>query len=973
MAVVYAATPLAIRVADRLEFYDRPVGYKAHGSPTPYLGGAAVIAGFLVAVMALAGAWERTLPLLGGVVAMWAIGTWDDRRTVRPLVRVTLEVAIAATLWQLGLGWELGAGAAVDLAVTAFWIVAVVNAFNLFDNMDGATPSMGTVAAAGLSVLGIAQGNTWLAVTAAALCGACAGFLPHNLRSPARIFLGDGGSMPIGFAIAALTMIGVSESAVEWQSLAMGLLFVGVPALDTTLVMISRRRRGVSLLTGGRDHLTHRAHQRLLTARAVAIALGSAQATTSALAIVALRGGSSAIVAAVCVYIVGAAIVIAVLDSRWAPAEVPPAAAGSAPAARRLRARRRGLTVAAVVVLIATLSISPFFRGYYDSAIWAPAGLALVVLLTAGVIGRPPRISRPAMLVLAGVTGLAVLSLASALWADSIQQAVASGNRWLVYAALTGLLLVVIRTETAATWAMGTMGAVVLIEAVVALVRMSGADGPELFLAGRLDEPLGYINGQAAYHLLGLWCLLAVAEQRRWPLLAGAGMAGTVVLAAMLLLAQSRGIVLATATSVLVVLAVVPGRARRAWALLAVAVAITAAAPALLDVYSSGRESRPDPATVDSAVRAAVVAAAAAGVIWALACFAAARVAWPQTRVRAGTVAVFGALGLAAVGIGVAERTAVTDELSRQYDAFTRVGDTPAADESSTRLTSGSGNRYDYWRIAVRAWQGRPALGVGAGNYDGPYFARRTTAEDVRQPHSIELQALSELGLVGAALLALVVAGLAWGAGGIAAAARSSRAARFQAVAAVGCVAAWLSHTSVDWLHLLPGVTGMALVAAVVLVRVRDPLPAPTAARPASRSGLVLAVAASVVLAATGLTLSRQWLAERYQRQAEAALAARPADALRLADRSLRLDREAVGAYYVKAAALARFEEARAARAALEEAARREPGDFVTWALLGDLATRTGDRVQARRDYRRALRLNPRDRALKRHLEQVGG
>src|SRR5918997_580954 len=208
---------------------------------------------------------------------------------------------------------------------------------------------------------------------------------------------------------------------------------------------------------------------------------------------------------------------------------------------------------------------------------------------------------------------------------------------------------------------------------------------------------------------------------------------------------------------------------------------------------------------------------------------------------------------------------------------------------------------------------------------------------------------------------------------GIAAAARSSRAARFQAVAAVGCVAAWLSHTSVDWLHLLPGVTGMALVAAVVLVRVRDPLPAPTAARPASRSGLVLAVAASVVLAATGLTLSRQWLAERYQRQAEAALAARPADALRLADRSLRLDREAVGAYYVKAAAPARFEEARAARAALEEAARREPGDFVTWALLGDLATRTGDRVQARRDYRRALRLNPRDRALKRHLEQVGG
>src|SRR5215217_8092782 len=316
VAVVYAATPLAIRVANRLQFYDHPVGYKAHGSPTPYLGGTAVVTGFVVAVVALAGHWERTLPLLAGVVAMWGVGTWDDRRTVTPAVRITLEVGLAAGLWWLGLGWELGLGALVDVAVTAFWIVAVVNAFNLFDNMDGATPAMGTVAAAGLATLGVAQGNTWLAVTAAALCGACAGFLPHNLSSPARIFLGDGGSMPIGFAVGALAMIGVSESAVEWQSLAMGLLFVGVPAMDTLLVMVSRTRRRVSLLTGGRDHLTHRTHARLCTALA-----------------------------------------IAALDAGYDPAQ---------PAAAATVGRRRGIDwtgVLLVVPLAAGLAASPFFGG----------------------------------------------------------------------------------------------------------------------------------------------------------------------------------------------------------------------------------------------------------------------------------------------------------------------------------------------------------------------------------------------------------------------------------------------------------------------------------------------------------------------------------------------------------------------------------------------------------------------------------
>src|SRR4051812_16602305 len=115
LAVVYWTTPLAIRLADRFEFYDRPAGYKGHLRPTPYLGGTAVVCGFAAAALVLGGTWDRTLPLVLGVLIMWTVGTIDDRRNLTPGLRVALETGVAAALWALGLGWHLGAGGAFDL------------------------------------------------------------------------------------------------------------------------------------------------------------------------------------------------------------------------------------------------------------------------------------------------------------------------------------------------------------------------------------------------------------------------------------------------------------------------------------------------------------------------------------------------------------------------------------------------------------------------------------------------------------------------------------------------------------------------------------------------------------------------------------------------------------------------------------------------------------------------------------------
>ncbi len=971
MAIVYAATPVAIRLAAHFDFYDQPVGYKGHAAPTPYLGGAAVITGFVVTVLALASHPRQSLPVLGGVVVLWAVGTLDDRRLVAVWQRLVVEVALAAMLWAAGLGWSLGLGSVVDLLATAFWVVAVVNAFNLFDNMDGASSTMACVVAAAVAVLGLVESDVWLVATGAALCGACLGFLPHNLSRPsARIFLGDGGSMPIGFAIAALVMIGASSAAAEWQALVMGLLLVGVPALDTCLVMVSRRRRGVSILTAGRDHLTHRTRSRLRTARASVAALGAAQALLAALALVAVRGGPGLLVPVVLAYLVAMAVLIAVLDAEprtevAVPGEgareegagegMPLAAPGEAAPAEPATSWPALVVLAAAGV---AFGLSPFAGGFYDSSIWAPAGLGLLIVLTAALIAGPVRLPRRAVVAAAAIAALALLSLASALWTDSIEQALVEGNRLLIYAAALALFVVLLRSDRGAVLALAAFAVAAAVVAGSVLAGLLRGD-ETLFLGGRLNEPLGYINGQASFFVLAFWPCLALAERRRSrPGFAGLGLAAATLFAGLTVLGQSRGAVLAGALSLLVVLALLPGRLRRIVALLVSAACLAPAMPQLLDVYRSagaGQELR-------GAGVALLLAAVAAGFAWELLVAFEERASATGIRARRAVAAGVAALAVAGAVAAVVSADRIAGFADRQYMAFVTLGG-PRGEPTASRLASGAGNRYDYWRVAADAWRAHPVAGVGAGGYDKPYFAQRTTSEDIRQPHSLPLQLLAELGIVGALLfvaaLVLVAAG-AWR--------RILDGARAPVVvAALGVVTAWLVHTSVDWMHLLPGLTGVALLGAAVLLRPaggEGPSAGPATAAPGGRARLAPAILVGVAITIAALSLSRQGLSEHYVDRARAALAGDPSRALVEANRALRLDREAIAAYYAKAAALARFGEGDAARGVLLDATRREPRNFVTWALLGDLSVRQGDLREARANYRRAARLNPNDPGL---------
>lgn len=314
IALSLAATPLAQRAAVRLGFLDHPREYRQHARSTPYLGGTAVLAAWAVSAIAFGDLLGRYWPILAGAGLLWAMGTIDDKVALPAGPRILLQVGVALLLWATDLGWDLIAGELPDLALTVLWVVGLTNAANLMDNLDGAAGSSALVAAAGIGALAAGQGEPILGAIALALSGACGGFLPFNLSSPSRIFLGDGGSAPIGFVLAACVM-SIPAPHYGWVTVLAAVPLVGVFVLDTTLVVVSRLRRHEPILTGARDHLSHRLLGWLGSPRRVACALAGTQAVLAVIAIILYSVGEAALVAVAVIYLVAAAGLIGALEA----------------------------------------------------------------------------------------------------------------------------------------------------------------------------------------------------------------------------------------------------------------------------------------------------------------------------------------------------------------------------------------------------------------------------------------------------------------------------------------------------------------------------------------------------------------------------------------------------------------------------------------------------------------------------------
>jgi hypothetical protein len=789
--------------------------------------------------------------------------------------------------------------------------------------------------------------------------------------------------MPLGFIVAALVANVAHSAAPSSLSLLVGFVLVGIPALDTCLVIVSRRRRHVSILTGGQDHLTHRTRARMMTARRVVLVLGSAQALLSSLVIFASRESSVTLVYIVLAFIVCAAVTIVALEQSTVVAStgaIAPIGADDAVPRQSARSPRRELPALALALLGVGAGVSALFSAYYDSGVWIPIGLGLVVVAASAAIARPPGLTRPVVLTLGGLSGLGLWSLLSGGWAQAVEQTTTEANLWFTYAALFLLLVVLIRRPRHATVLLAAVGAGIAIVAVSVLVRLLGGDPGTLFIGGRLNSPLGYVNGQACVFAMGCWLGLALAE-RREPVLAGVGAASAVALGGLTLLSQSRGAAIATLAAIVVALVVIPGARRRLLALTLIGAGIAAASGSVLHVYSVGQTGLAPASAVHSAAAAIIASAAGAGIVWALVVWAeralGRRGGAATVMLRRCATAAAAAVLIVPAGVALVRASSIEHTVSTQWHAFVHLSDaTPgqASTGASTRLLSGAGNRYDYWRIAWHVFTGDPVAGVGAGNYTDAYFRERHTQEAIQNPHSLELQVLSELGLVGGVLLALLLGGVALGARRLRAAARSSPGARTTMVAATGIAVVWLTNTSGDWMHLLPGVTAIALAAAAVLCRGLV-----GAGETAERSNLVasrgrasrfpsLAAAAAVafVLAVGGASLLRAGLTRHYLDTARADLAKHPAAAIASAGKAIRLDSANLDAYYVRAAGFARFNNAAAARATLLKAVQQDPGNFVTWTLLGDLEVRAGHLTAAKQYYGRAHQLVPNDPAVAR-------
>jgi UDP-GlcNAc:undecaprenyl-phosphate/decaprenyl-phosphate GlcNAc-1-phosphate transferase len=255
-----AVTPLARYAAFALGILDQPGTRKVHASPMPLLGGVAIYIAFIGALLLFSGAFyvNQIIGILVGATWVSFLGIWDDWRTLRPAVKLAGQGIAIAILILTGVQVEFLRNPALNILITAAWVVGITNAVNFLDNMDGLSGGVAAIAAGWFLLLSLMNGQILVAPFAAALLGASLGFLVYNFN-PARIFMGDAGSLFLGFSLAALGIklrFPGQPDIVTWM---IPVLVLGVPVLDMTLVTISRLRRRVNpWTTAGKDHLSHR-------------------------------------------------------------------------------------------------------------------------------------------------------------------------------------------------------------------------------------------------------------------------------------------------------------------------------------------------------------------------------------------------------------------------------------------------------------------------------------------------------------------------------------------------------------------------------------------------------------------------------------------------------------------------------------------------------------------------------------------
>jgi UDP-GlcNAc:undecaprenyl-phosphate GlcNAc-1-phosphate transferase len=263
--------PLARRAALQFNIVDRPDGRLKHQpEPVPYFGGLAVYLAFLVSLALTLEFRQDVLGLVLGGTLMVMLGLIDDFGVLKPWPKLIGQLIAVLVLIRSGIRIEIAAFPEwLDLALTVFWMIGVINALNIIDVMDGLAGGVSVVACLWLFVVAVVNQDAMVAVMAAALAGSLLGFLRYNFH-PASIYLGDAGSLFVGLMLGALAMLG-KYTAVNPAALLAPVLILGVPVFDTLFVMYVRWLRGIPAFLGSPDHFALRLRRWPLSVPQVAV------------------------------------------------------------------------------------------------------------------------------------------------------------------------------------------------------------------------------------------------------------------------------------------------------------------------------------------------------------------------------------------------------------------------------------------------------------------------------------------------------------------------------------------------------------------------------------------------------------------------------------------------------------------------------------------------------------------------------
>jgi len=251
-------TPIVRRMAISAGFVVEPRKDRWHKNATPVLGGIGFVVPCIVILFCRFGLSMPVLAIAVGGTLIFILGLLDDLRPLSPQIKFIGQIIITALLINMGVVIEIIPYPVVAVPLTFLWFVGLTNAFNLLDNMDGLSAGVAAISSCALFIFSVQSGKTSLALCSIVLSGSCVGFLLYNFN-PARIFMGDCGSMFLGFMLAAISITGTWKHASSVVvTLLVPVLILGIPIFDTAFVTVMRKLRGRPVSQGGRDHISHR-------------------------------------------------------------------------------------------------------------------------------------------------------------------------------------------------------------------------------------------------------------------------------------------------------------------------------------------------------------------------------------------------------------------------------------------------------------------------------------------------------------------------------------------------------------------------------------------------------------------------------------------------------------------------------------------------------------------------------------------